>query len=671
MMIGTQLVAPNGYKGLAADVTYYFLSNSASLPLVYLARFWEGTKDHFDSAIIGIPRSEFEEGLLDQSIIVASQPRETPPWFRDDLSYEDLKAADAHRTRAKKTLKDRVEERHALITPLLDREREILCSDAPNTTINRIAREWGKNETRTRLWFIAYLVFGREPWVLCPNYPNIGHHSRAGQTRKVGRPSLSRGKEHGWPVDEAMAEAIQDSYVKYRGAAVTLASIYSKAMLYTFGCKVAKDGRDVKRYFQPEGKPFPSYGQFRYHVNKAYDQDEVTRSVYGEARTRNVRPSEGKYSYAVANLMEKLEADGRFTNDYPTSPYCKTLLPPLCVIAIVDVASSCTVGIGFSLNSETSEAYRMALFSMAIPKKRFAELFGLTLRDGDWDCEGLPPFLISDNGPGKKLLAVKFDQIGIPMRECTPAWAPKSKATVESSNPREIKLEGAPTYVQSDLSPVGMAVREIDLVVTCNHQRDVTAKLTPDMIAAGVLPTAAGIWNYLSARGRTDANPISFERAVRSFLSPVTFKLRSDGAYLLHRCFNSTALREAGIFQRLSNGQTIDVRGYVLDMCVRHVWLDIDGRIIEADLALPIRDQQDPLTFTELQDLACQQAILASELREHRHAADSESRQRFKQTTGMDRDAGKRKSGRPSPRSTAARQASKEAAVGTAHRSVR
>ncbi|MCO5413494.1 hypothetical protein [Ralstonia mojiangensis] len=672
MMIGTQLVAPNGYKSLDADVTYYFLSNSASLPQVYLARFWERTENHFDSAIIGMPRSEFEEGLLIQSIIRAPQQRETPPWFRDDLNYEDLMAADAHRARAKKTLKDRVDERHASITPLLDRESEILCSEAPNTTINRIARELGKNETRTRLWFIAYLVFKRDPWVLCPNYPNIGHYDRERQTRKVGRSSLSRGKEHGWRVDKTMAKTIQNSYVEYRGAGKTLASIYSKAMLHTFGCKVAKNDRAVKRYFHPEGKPFPSYGQFRYHVNKAYDQDEVNRSIYGEVRTRNrLRPSEGKFSYAVANLMEKLEADGRFTKDYPTSPYCKTLLPPLCVVVIVDVASSCTVGVGFSLNSETSEAYRMALFSMAIPKTRFAALFGHTLLDGDWDCEGLPPFLISDNGPGKKLLAVKFDETSIPMRECTPSWFAQSKATVETSNPRKIKVEGRPTYVQSDLSPVQMAVREIERVVTGNHKRNVSAKLTPDMIAADVLPTAAGIWNYLSARGRTDANPISFERAVRSFLSPVTLQLRSDGAHLLHRCFNSTALRETGIFKSLANSQTIDVQGYVLDMCVRHVWLDINGRIIQADLALPIREQQDPLTFTELQDLACQQTKLESELCEHTHAADSEGRLRFKQTTGMDWDVGKRKSGRPSPRSKASRQASKEAAVGTAHRSAR
>ncbi|ANH76273.1 hypothetical protein ACS15_4739 [Ralstonia insidiosa] len=672
MMMGTQLVAPNGHKSLNMGVTYHFLSNSAANPQVYLAWFWKGPNDHPDSAIIGMPRSEFEEGLLSGGIVVATQPRTRPFWFTHDLSYGELMAVDALRSKSKKTLTERVEERFSAIAPLLEREQEILRSDTANKIINRMARELGKNETRMRLWFIAYLAFGREPWALCPNYSNIGRHSRAHQTRKAGRSSLSRGKGSGWPVDEAMAKAIEDSYVTYRGPAVTLASIYSKAMNHVFGCKVSTDGRLAKRYFHPAGKPFPSYGQYRYHVRKAFGQDQVQRSVYGDVRTRNrLRAPEGRFSQAVANVMEKLEADGRYTKDYPTSPHCKTLLPPLCVVAIVDVASSCTVGVGFSLNSETSEAYRMALFSMAIPKKRFAELFGLTLFDGAWECEGLPSFLIADNGPGKKLLAVEFDQTSIPMRECTPSWFAQSKATVESSNPRKIKVEGQPAYVQSDLSPVRMAVREILRVVRDNHKRDVSAKLTPDMIAAGVLPTSAGIWSYLSARGRTDANPISFDRAVRSFLSPTTFTLRSDGAYLLHRCFNSQALRETGIFESLANGQTINVRGYVLDMCVRHVWLDIRGRIIQVDAVFAIRDQDYLLSFAELQDLAAQQAISESQLREHINAIDSEVRQLFEQTTGMDWDAGKRKAGHPSPRSKASKQASTEAALGTAHRSAR
>ena len=361
----------------------------------------------------------------------------------------------------------------------------------------------------------------------------------------------------------------------------------------------------------------------------------------------------------------------RLQHRYPTSTYCKTLLPPLCVVTIVDVASSCTVGIGFSLNRETSEAYRMALFSMAIPKKRFAELFGFTLNDGEWNCEGLPSFLISDNGPGKKQLAVKADQTRIPMRECTPAWFGQSKATVESSNPRETKVEGAPTYVQSDLNPVQMAVREIMRVVMDNNKRDVREKMTPDMIAAGVLPTSTEMWNYMSARGRTDATPMSFETAVRSFLTPTTFKLRSDGAYLLHRCFNSPTLRATGIFERLANGQSIDVKGYTLDMCVRHVWLDINGRIIQVDAVFALRDQGDQISLTELQHLANKEAELLSDLREHQKATASDFRQRFKEMTGSDWDAGKRRRGHPKPRSKTSQQGSQEAAMGTADRSAR
>ncbi|MET3449693.1 hypothetical protein [Ralstonia sp. 1138] len=681
--MGTQLIAPTGYKGLAKDVTYYFLGSRIGSPQVCLAWFWIKAKGKPDSAVMGIPRAQFEDGIRSQGIVIAPRQRKTPIWFGDELDYEDLMEIDGRRRRSKKTLAQHVDERYAAIAPLLEKQPEILSSDTPNEAINRIARRSGQNETRMRLWFLTYLAFSREPWSLCPRYfysieldgptaEDTEDDSQAAQTKKVGRRPLSHKRQNGWPVDEEMAQTIADSYVRYRGDAVTLSTIYSRAMTDTFGCKVTTDDRLAKGYFHPQGKPFPSYGQYRYHVMKTFGQDQVQRALYGDVRTRNrLRPPEGRFSQAVANLLEKVEADGGYTKDHPTSPHCKSLLPRLCVVSIVDVASSCTVGIGFSLNRERSEAYRMALFSMAIPKKRFAELFGLTLHDGDWDCEGLGSSLIADNGPGKKVLATHFDEINIPFRECTPSWSPQSNATVESSHPRKIQVEGAPTYAQSDLSPVKMAVREIMRVVQDNHKRNISAKLTPDMISAGMLPSAAALWKYLSDLGRTDANPISFDRAVRLFLTPVTFRLRCDGAELLYRCFNSDALRETGILGSLANGQTIEVRGYILALCLRHAWLDIHGRIVEVDLVLPLRDHTDPLSLAELQAIAAQEAILQSEFREHQKAAETEYRQRFKENTGKDWDAGKQKKGRPNPRSKPSSKASKEAALGTAHGSAR
>ena len=673
MMIGTQLLAPNGYKSLAADATYYFLNNFADKPFVNLAWFWKNKCGQPNGVVIRISRSQFEEGLLTGDIVTAQPQRETPFWF-GDTSYEDLSAADSCRTTSERTLDDHIEARYLAIAPVLEQEREVLSSDDPNLAINRIARASRKNETRIRAWFLVYLVFGRERWALCPPFFNIGGYSRAKAKVKVGRHSLAKGKNSGWRVDEGMAETIEKSYVRYREAGVTLTSIYSQAMLHSFGCKTRTNTRGFTEYFHPNGAPFPSYGQYRYHVLKEFSHDDVRRSLYGEVRTRNkFRASEGRYSNAVANLLEQVEADGRYTKDHPTSPYCGTLLPKLCVVAISDVASSCTVGMGFSLNAEVSDAYRMALFSMAIPKQRFAALFGLSLSDDDWECEGLSPFLTADNGPGKKVLASGYNLTEIPIRGSTPTSFGQSKATVETSNPRQIRTEGTPTYIQSDLSPLEMAKREILRVVKDNHKRDVSAKLTPDMVAAGVVPSPAGVWKFLSERGRTDASPMTFENAVRKFLSKETFTLLSDGAYFLHRRFDSAALRATGVLDQVATGQRIKIQGYILDMCVRAAWVEIHGRIIEVEAILPLRDSHHQLSIslTELQALASARSTLQSGMREHQHATESKYQEEFLQQTGKAWHAGKQKTGPAKCRSKKSRQANTEAAMGTAHRSAR
>lgn len=673
MMVGTQLLAPNGYKSLAADATYYFLNNFADKPFVNLAWFWKTKCGQPNGVVIRIARSQFEEGLLAGDIVSPQLQRDTPSWF-GDTSYEDLLAADSCRTTSERTLSDHIEARYLAIAPVLEQEREVLSSDDPNLAINCIARANRKNETRVRVWFLAYLVFKRDRWALCPTFFNTGVYSRVKATAKVGRHSLEKGKKSGWRVDENMAKIIEESYVRYRGAGVTLTSIYSQAMLHAFGCKTRTNDRGFTEYFHPNGAPFPSYGQYRYHMLKEFSHDDVRRSLYGEVRTRSkFRASEGRYSNAVINLLEKTETDGRYTKDHPTSPFCGTLLPKLCVVVISDVASSCSVGVGFSLNAEVSDAYRMAQFSMAIPKQKFAALFGLSLSDDDWECEGLSPFLTADNGPGKKVLASGYAQTDILIRECTPSSFAQSKATVETSNPRRIRTEGPPTHIQSDLSPVEMSKREILRAVKDNHKRDVSDKLTPDMIAAGIVPSPAGMWKFLSERGRTDAIPMTFENAVRKFLSKTTFTLMNDGAYLLHRRFDSPALRCTGILDQIARDERMEVQGYVLDMCVRAAWVEIHGRIIEVEAILPLRDSHHQLaiSLTELQALASARSTLQSGMREHQHATESKYQDEFLKQTGTAWHAGKQKTGPAKCRSKKSRKASTEAAMGTAHRSAR
>jgi hypothetical protein len=161
---------------------------------------------------------------------------------------------------------------------------------------------------------------------LCPDYlGKIGHWDRTSPERargpKYGRRSKKRGTASGYRVDKRMKEKIVNSYVRRRDLGKPLLRIYSTAMGADFGCKVLTDEKGRKCFYHPDSQPFPSYGQYRYHVVEYFTPEEVRRALYGDDRVRNrSSASAGRFSSAVANLMERVESDGYYTSDYPSTP---------------------------------------------------------------------------------------------------------------------------------------------------------------------------------------------------------------------------------------------------------------------------------------------------------------------------------------------------------------
>lgn len=655
MIIGTQLLAPSGFKALQSGVVYHFLRSDAVQDRVLLLEFRNGSAPR--SLLLTMNRELFERGLLAQLICRSEVQSSVPPWLS---ALEGINPAflDNYRPAAVKTHAERVQERLLAIQPLLHRQDEILSSEKPERVINRIARETGQNETRLRLWFFTYLAFGRNAWVLLPPYCRIGHWSRQthpGET-KLGRPSIKRGRHNGYRVDAEMNRKIIESYLQFSEFGMTMTKIYSKAMVKVFGCTVVKDGRGFRMYHHPKGQPFPSLGQYRYLIYRELGREDVQLTLYGETRYRSkLAASQGRFSEAVSNLMERVEEDGYYTDDHPTGILADVPLPALCVVRARCATSGMLVGIGFALGAETSIAYRMMLFSMAIPKTVFCRLFGMQILPEDWPSQGLPSMGIDDRGPGSTPNLIKNDW-KCPIREMTPSYTGQSKAQIETSNPKSVKVEGAPSYVHSNLNPVEMVTREILRLIRDNSAIDVAERRTPEMIAADFPPSPIGIWNYLAARGRTDAYPMPFDEAVRTFLTMTELTICADGVYLREQRYDSPALRETGILERVATSQRIRCNGYVLDLCVRHVWLELEGRIIELDAQLSIRDDQDQLKLSllELAQLDELHRKQRAEFKEHAQTATSEFYQRFEEVTGLEADAGKRKTGRAKPRSKAA-----------------
>jgi hypothetical protein len=578
MNIGSQMLAPDGYKNLEKGATYSFLHSDVENDRVWFVTFIDAHLAKTAKPIVlAMNRASFEEGLLSKKIILSAEQKKFPTW----LSWIDgvnLQRLDADRTLSKNSLFNCVSARVALIQPLLEIVDEIMNSDNPFLLINRYARKCKpiQKESRIRRWFFTYLAFGRNFWTLVPDYFCIGQWDRMKAkehdefSTKRGRPSNRKGKHSGYNVDKKMIEKIKEGYLEHSGIGISMRKIYSRSITSQFGCTVTTNLKNAKSFTHPKGEPFPSPTQFSYHAKKTFGIHSISQAKYGAARYReNKFESRGSFTNNVGFINERVEADGYFVKDRPRGLIENSVLPKLCVVRSVCAASGLLSGIGFSLGGETGIAYKCMLFCMAVGKVKFCELFGIEIKEYQWPGEGLSPHNLFDRGPAGAANFTKNIGEFFHIKGLAPAFQPMSKAIIEGSHPRDVKTSGAPIYNISTMSPIMLAKREIYQLLLDNWSSDASKRLTPDMISNRIQGNPLGIWHFLDERGRTASQPIEFAEAVRKFLSPKTFTLKNDGVYLNNACcFNSNQLKATGVFGKVSSSQATKIDGYILDLCV-------------------------------------------------------------------------------------------------------
>ena len=653
MKIGMQLVAPEGWKMLAKGVIYHFLKSDPSSERVLLVQFeWEG-KGQAKANLYVLRRKEFEKGVLDEAILPCQQQSTLPPWL-SELEGQDLLLDSPSHSKSKLSRHERVEQRYTYIEQAIRESWKIFTSRNPQAEINRYARECTppQNEARFRLWFFTYLCFGQNLCVLLPPLHRSGRWDRTMYPeKKFGAPSLAYGKDYGYGSSKWLIEACCESYRKRAKLGKTMSSIYEDAMLEDFKCKTVKGPNGMKIYVQAEGRPFPTYWQFRYRVMQGYGKEAVQKALYGSVRYRSkIARSRGRFSEEVANLLERVEADGYYIIERPKGYIDGETLKPICVVVIRDVLSGKKVGIGFSFGAERSSAYRMALFSMAVPKDFLYKLYGITYVPDEWVSQGLPSHFSLDRGPGARKDLIEEIEKRFPIRDIAPSWSGQSKATVESSHPRNIKIEGKPTYIQSSLTPIELVRREIMELIRYNNSADMSDRIDPDRDMVSIIPTPNELYKYYNKLYRNDAQPISIEDAVRTFLTLTELQFCDDGVYLKGRLYFSDELQNSEEFERFRSTKPTPtkVHGYVLDMCVRYIWIEIAGRLLMLSAKLRIRGDDEVLwhSLEELNQWEENQRIINSAFRVHQKAINSECKARFEEDTGKHWDAGQRRSGR-------------------------
>lgn len=647
MMAGARIIAPEGYEFFEKDKVYYFLNSNTISNRVKLVMF-EDQEGGITSELIVITQVHFEEAL-EQGFLLENGRDDAPPWLESIRGYS-VAYLESRRLSMKENYDQKVDRRFLAISDLVARYKEVVDSEDSDKIINAHAKSQSpqQNARRLRVWFYSYVIFGFNKWALMPPLHRIGGWNRESHTnKKLGRPS-PKGRKAGYACTQDMKSKILSGVLKHKDSYRKKADLWNEILVKEFGCVVKiKDG--VRHYSNLKAEPFPSVRQMEYWTQQMIGPKALARELKGKNKARSQSGSTGSFAERLTNLCQSVEFDGYYISEKLTGVTEGSAVDSFCVVRAVCGLSGAVLGIGFAEGRETLEAYKMALFCMAVDKVKFCELFGLRIKPDEWPSIGLPGDIIFDRGPGAAYDSEpEINWLG--SIELTQSYSGQSKATVESSHPRDKKNLEQPTYFQSQLNFVLMARREIFRVLADNQDSDASGRTTEEMIINEVKPTPHGIWNFLDGRGRNSAIGMPFDEAVRTFLTVHPATIRKNAVYFYGRKYRSEALVDTQIFDRVARNGVIKCSAYALTMCVRHIWVEFEGLLYELDVVISAAtvDGSVEITLPALMRIDELRRAAKAALREEKPAIEHDYRERFKNDTGADWAAGHRKTGKPS-----------------------
>lgn len=648
-LVGDSVFAPEGCAFFDRATTTYFLRNDAVRGRVLLVEFLVRTKSDSPAAgrpwkegtriravLHNIARDKYEASLVSGELVSVARSTRAPHWLDDSGSDSSKQGFVLKRMRTK------LECLEAAICNI----RHVIASDDPEAMLNRLARDCSpkQNETRFRTDFFLWACFGEDG--LRYRGQAIGHWSRnqSPEYRKLGRPSLSRGKNAGHNV-ASIAGAIVRAYAKRAKLAVPMTRIYADAMREDFGCKAVIAQHGFMRYVHPAGEPFPTFAQFRYHVVRALGLEKVQVTKLGRRLMRHKKtPSKGSFNETIVNALQHVEMDANFVHERPKSLVAGAVHPRLIVARAIDLASGIDTGIGFSLDGEKASAYQMARFCQAVDKVWFCSLFGLEIEHWQWPSIGVPLKEVVDRGPGADRAAgadAWDDDSKSPIRSITPTRQPRSKPTVEATHRRQSRNEELTRVRESTSSAYELVRREILRTLATNETRDVSSRIPFDLEAVVHRPCPNALYAALIERGRVEGGNLPTHQAIRKFLKPILVTIESDAAWLHGQRYFSAELANSKLLKRLHRERATPIGGFALDACVRFIWAEVDGKLAQLELKPMSPVDVDLRNVSEADLVAFKQlrAARASEFREHQSAVATEARAMYRGVTGKGWDS--------------------------------
>jgi len=684
-MIGAvdQLVAPQGYGVLQQETVYHVLRSVKRRDRMLAVSFFTKKAKLSKAAMAAgcyrldfLRRESYEDGLLGKRLRPLAQNElvHLPPWNQKyhGLDFDSDPRFVEPIGDSEESLADKVDRRVVRLAPVVEQMADILAADSPEAVLNSIARTFGppntQNEPRYRLWAMLYMAFRGNRWSLLPAFHLGGEWDRYRPDAvydKAGRNSR-HGTHHGSRMDGETCSRMKEAFDRYARKGRFLTEVYEECMHRAFHCVIERNdcGRPIPR--SKDGRPVPSYDQFRHHLYRLKGKQEVQRRLLGDQshRLKNVAP-EGSYSEGATDVFEVAYWDCAYTSEHPRGFTEDHELPKLPIVEIVDGAIGLITGIGATVGSESASTYNAALFCEAIPKSKFGEIIGYPIDDEEWPNQGriqLEP--IGDRG------ASRGKQVRTPLKRhraayaAVPSYTPQSNAPAESRHLRRRRTTGAPTYRKSHLNPVGLFRRAVQTAMARNRSSSALARATPEMIAAGV-KTPLDAYKFMASRGRLTGIPITFDQAVRDFLPKVKFKVDA-GHLVLHgvRYRSRQLLRNELWRLKARSWQGHDLTGYVLEIATRKAWVELGGHLVEVDAVIPIHGGSTVrLSLPELMEQEKQRKRLDGEVRHDRRLENIHAMNEYTEKTGERWHGGRTKRG--SAKSTKA--AAKDVAALKAH----
>jgi hypothetical protein len=318
----------------------------------------------------------------------------------------------------------------------------------------------------------------------------------------------------------------------------------------------------------------------------------------------------GAYTDGVAFVGERCEFDGQVLAVTPRSFDGVHILDKLHSTTLIDVACGMMLGIGGGLGHEDSVSHNAMLFCAAIDKVKFCSLFGITIEPDDWNCVGLPEGLFGDRGPG---FSKEFtNSRNATLRGFGRSYQGQDKPSIETSHAKTIPIEGQPPREYSNKNPVEIFKDEIHRIIAINRGSNVASRLTPEMVAQGVIGCPIEIHQFMASKGRSMLVQIPFDEAVRRYLTKIKITITADQAEYNHLRYRSPELKASGLLDVAKIHGRREIDGYVLEMAVGTIWAEaIDGMLIELKFVPPNMENADFLPMCNADSIIYNNEFLA------------------------------------------------------------